>query len=469
MEIKIKRTRSLSVLLLGYLTLFFVQIITIMFLALFGFSLGLNSGFLLPPSYSEQALQKAEPQLLQSSPFDPAAVPYPCSYALFEADGRLISSSMSKKTLTDAMNDFAVQPVPSRQTEAPEPSGASGPRYRQLLRTDGTRLIVEYDIRAHFANPKLDKLFLKPEELTILLFLVCFILIAVCIAMKFSKKLKMELDPLIRATTSITQRNLDFESVPTHIREFNTVLQSIDELKSALAASLKEQWDMEQHKKLLLSAVTHDIKTPLTIIKGNAELLLENRPTSADQELLQYIQISSNKIEAYLNLLITTAAATDDAHTKRQSFSVSDLAEEIEKQGSALCRIKHLTLSVTRKKLPETFWGDSLLISSAITNILDNGAEHSPEGGCMTLEIAGDDSGSLSFTVSDWGTGFSNDGLNNAAAEFYTEHKERSGAHYGLGLSIAKTVAETHGGQLSIENRKEGSGAIVRLTLNKLD
>lgn len=431
MEIKIKRTRSLSVLLLGYLTLFFVQIITIMFLALFGFSLGLNSGFLLPPSYSEQALQKAEPQLLQSSPFDPAAVPYPCSYALFEADGRLISSSMSKKTLTDAMNDFAVQPVPSRQTEAPEPSGASGPRYRQLLRTDGTRLIVEYDIRAHFANPKLNALFLKPEELALLLFFVCFILVAVRTAMKFSKKLKIELEPLIRATTSITQKNLDFESVPTHIREFNTVLQSI--------------------------------------IKGNAELLLENRPASADQELLQYIQISSNKIEAYLNLLITTAAAGNDALAKRERFSVSELAAEIEKQGAALCRMRHLTLYVTRKKLPEIFWGDSLLISSAVTNILDNGAEHSPEGGCMTLEIAGDDSGSLSFTVSDWGTGFSNDGLNNAAAEFYTEHKERSGAHYGLGLSIAKTVAETHGGQLSIENRKEGSGAIVRLTLNKLD
>lgn len=469
MEMKRKRTHSLSMLLLGYLTLFCVLIITIMLLALFGFSMGLNSGFLLPPSHSEQALQKAGQQLIQSRPFDPSAVPYPCSYVLFGADSRLISSSMSKKALTGAIKYLAAQSTPSQQLGAPEPSGASGPRYRQLVRTDGTRLIVEYDIRAHFANPKLDKLFLKPEELTILLFFVCFILIAVCITMKFSKKLKMELDPLIGATTSITQRNLDFESVPTHIREFNTVLQSIDELKSALTSSLKEQWEMEQHKKLLLSAVTHDIKTPLTIIKGNAELLLENRPASADQELLQYIQISSNKIEAYLNLLITTAAAGNDAPAKRERFSVSDLAEEIEKQGAALCRIKHLTLSVTREKLPETFCGDSLLISSAVTNILDNGAEHSPEGGCMTLEIAGDDSGSLSFTVSDWGTGFSNDGLNNAAAEFYTEHKERSGAHYGLGLSIAKTVAETHGGQLSIENRKEGSGAIVRLTLNKLD
>ncbi|WP_165916456.1 sensor histidine kinase [Marinisporobacter balticus] len=230
----------------------------------------------------------------------------------------------------------------------------------------------------------------------------CFILIAVVIAFKFSKKLKIELAPLIKATDSIKQKDLDFEIVPIQIRELNAVLQSINELKTALSDSLNQQWNMEQSKKTQISAIAHDIKTPLTIIKGNTELLLESELSQADKDLLQYIQLSSGKIEDYIELLMTASTVTNSAKFQEASFFVQNFILEIEKQAKALCCVKNITFCIGMKILPEIFYGDVLLISRVVLNILNNAVEYSYDGSKIEFKITGSKE-ELPFTLADSG------------------------------------------------------------------
>lgn len=452
MEIKKSKATSLYILFLRYLALFCMVILLLATVGIVSFYYALEKGIILPANYAEQAIQKIENQLIQNEIFDESLIPFPCTYVIFSKAGDVQKGNMSKEEIDNA-----------RENLNGKLNTVNG-HYRIIQRNDGSNIIIKYDLWAHFSSPVLHKLFQKPELLAIIILFVNFILIAVVIAFKFSKKLNTELTPLIKATTSIKQKDLDFNILPSQIKEFNAVLQSINELKTALSDSLKQQWNIEQSKKIQISAIAHDIKTPLTIIKGNTELLLESELAVEDKDLLQYIQTNSSKIENYIELLITASAVTDSVDFRKNLFSLQGFLWEIEEQAKALCHIKNISLRVEKSNLPETFCGDSLLISRAVLNLLDNAVEYSPIGSDIGFKITGNEE-VISFTVTDSGKGFSSEGLKNSTTLFFTEQIERSGKHYGLGLHIAKLVAEKHGGQVEVSNKLEGCGAIVEFSI----
>ncbi len=449
MEMKSKKSRSLYTLFLRHLAVFIILTILLIAAIVLSFYYGMTSGAILPANYAEQAIEQAKEQIKNSQPFDERVIPYPCTFALFDNNDNLVSGNMTNKEIVKAKE------VLHNNTKAPIS------RYLLIHREDGY-CIIQYDLQAHFASPTLHKVFPMPELLAILFFLVGFLLIACVIASRFGKKLNAELSPLITATDAIRQQELDFEVSPTHIQEFNTVLNSIDEMKIALGNSLKQQWNAEQNRKTQISALAHDIKTPLTIVKGNTELLLEAELSEADKELLEYIDASSDKIEQYLALLMSAAKAESSVNFNPKSFSVDEFISEIKLEATALCLPKNITLTTDIRDLLETFYGDKVLLVSALSNILANAIEYSPPHGNVAISISGKED-MLTFTITDSGKGFSFASLKNATQQFYTEKEERSGKHYGMGLFIAESVAKKHYGQLIIANKVEGCGAVVTL------
>lgn len=449
MEMKSKKSRSLYMLFLRHLAVFTTLTILLIAVIVLSFYYGMTSGAILPANYAEQAIEQAKEQIKNSQPFDESVIPYPSAYALFDNNDNLVSGNMTNKEIVKAKE------VLHNNTKAPIS------RYLLIHREDGY-CIIQYDLQAHFASPILHKLFPMPELLVILLFVVGFLLVACVIASRFGKKLNAELSPLITATDAIRQQELDFEVSPTHIQEFNSVLNSINEMKIALATSLKQQWNAEQNRKMQITALAHDIKTPLTIVKGNTELLLEAELSEADKELLEYIHASSDKIEQYLALLMSAAKAGSTVEFNPKSFSVGEFISEIKLEATALCLAKNITLTTDIRNIPETFYGDKVLLVSALSNILANAIDYSPPHGNVTISInAMEDM--LTFTITDSGKGFSLASLKNATQQFYTEQEERSGKHYGMGLFIAESVARKHYGQLIIANKVEGCGAVVTL------
>lgn len=446
MEVK---DTSLYKLFLRYLAEFFLFTIIwfIVLVAIFG--VGLWSGFILPANYGEWAIEQMEEKIAQSEEFDETLIPYPCTYVLVDIEGNILSSNMTEKESGKAQEAVKNTNLYSKE------------RYLVIERKDSF-CIVNYDMYVHFASPVINKWLPYPEVLMVILFFTGFLAIAVIIAVLFGRKLKKELVPIIEATDSIRKQELQLYFKATKIREFNTVLNSIKDMKKALEKSLKRQWSMEQNRKMQISAITHDIKTPLTIIKGNAELLQESKLLPEDKELLQYILISSNKIEKYIELLMETAKAESNDEIKKENFSVNECILEIEMQTKAYCKAQNITLFTKKENLPDSFYGDEELIIRAVSNILDNAVEYTPMQGQIEFTITGSED-KLVFRVADSGNGFSEKNLHCATEQFYTECEERSGKHYGLGLFIAKSVAIRHNGELLIENRQDGSGAVVTL------
>lgn len=451
MEVKHKKTSGLFALFLRYLSAFCGVNILFVFLLGFGFYYSLMHGILLPANYGEQMLKNNREALETSRPFNSALVPFTCTYALFDKNGAVLEGNMNQR-------DTALA---SQLLSGDSPAGHS--TFFLIERSDSF-CIVKYDLLAHFASPSLHRLFPKPELMLIPVFLGGFILSAVAAAVLFGRNLKQQLSPLIKATEAIKRQELTFDVSPGSIREFNRVLDSINSLKATLQASLEQQWQGEQNKRIQLAALTHDIKTPLTIIKGNTELILESELSQEPMELAAAIHSNAEKIEQYICLLMDAVTAENMGTLNYSDFSVSDLLEALVSQAKELCLTKNLGFTLKTDELPEHFQGDRLLIFRGLINIIDNAVEYSPPESEICL-FAGEKNKMLSFTVTDCGRGFSQAALKQAPQQFYTEQAGRTGRHYGLGLFVSKSAAQKHGGSLILANRKDTSGASVTMTL----
>ena len=136
-------------------------------------------------------------------------------------------------------------------------------------------MIVRYQMVAKFSDPFLREIFTNAEFLILFIALLLFLTEAVLTARNFGRYLKRRLDTLTEIAAKVGQEDLDFEREYSDIREVDDVLGALFKMKEALQRSLEEQWESRRQKQEQIAALAHDIKTPLTIIRGNAELMQE--------------------------------------------------------------------------------------------------------------------------------------------------------------------------------------------------
>ena len=450
-----KRTISLYKLFLQYLAAFCLTVLLLAAAVVACAAAAFQSGFVLQANYAERAVGEARDRIARSETFDRALVPFPCTYILIGQDGTVMESDMTSDEIEYTFEKIKAL-VNSTSRDAMH-------QYALIERADSL-CVVCYDMYVHFASPVLDQWLPRPELLAIFSLLALFLADAFVTAVRFGRRLKRELEPIIDTVDRIAVQELDLDVTMTGIWEFNTVLHSIREMGEALERSLKEQWELEQEQRVQIASVAHDIKIPLTVVKGNAELLLEEELSGEDREVLESISAGADRIEKYIGLLCDAAWAENAGHAAAREFVVAACIGEIRQQAAFLCRAKDITLTVREEELPETFYGDQEVIVRAVSNILDNAVEYTPGQGAIELFVSGSGN-QLLFQVTDSGKGFSDNSLKYAARQFYTECGARSGKHYGLGLYMADKAAQRHGGRLVIANRQDGDGAVVTLTV----
>lgn len=408
------------------------------------FYAGLNTGVILPANYVESYLLSIEDELVSSRTFSKELLPEACEYALFDSEGKYLEGNSEdidklRKCLAGKrlQNDYKI-----------------------VVREDGYCVIC-YSIRAHFSNAALHKWIPYLEATIIVLFAIIFLLIITINALCFGRKLRRKLTPLLEEILHIKERDLVFAAGYSDIREFNEILLSLNDMKEALANSLKKEWATEQRRKENISALAHDIKTPLTIIKGNVELLREETEIEEIYACADTINENTDKIEHYIRLLIEETNGVD---VVIEEIDLPELIKGIKEQSGVLCNTEQLPLVIKENwsKQNKGKIEGAERIQRAVLNIVANALEHTDrkKGIQLTFE---EDEGLVCIRVEDYGNGFSEEALLHATEQFFTEKKERSGAHYGLGLHFAEKVAKEHGGRLCIRNKKQEKGAEVTL------
>ena len=232
---------------------------------------------------------------------------------------------------------------------------------------------------------------------------------------------------------------------------FNRMLDRIE----SLVSGIKEMSDN----------IAHDLKSPITRIRGLAEVTL-----TTDRSLEGYEKLAASTIEECDRLLdmINTMLLISKTEAGAGSLTIEqmDMAAVIRNAldlFQAIAEDKGVTLDAD---IPEhcILYGDIRMIQRLVANLLDNAIKYTPSSGRVSLSLACGDGQMATFSVADSGVGISARDLPHIFERFYRCDQSRSEAGTGLGLSLARTIAEAHGGRIDVESTPgQGSVFTVRL------
>ncbi len=267
------------------------------------------------------------------------------------------------------------------------------------------------------------------------------------------------------ATEQIQKQNLDFEVGSSEISEYNAVLNSISEMKDSLKLSLEQQWKAEQSQREQIAALAHDLKTPLTVIQGNIDLMNETKLDDEQRLYAGYITESSEQIQLYIKTLIDISRTVTGYRLQLEKFDIANYMEQIEAQASALCVTKEIRLNMETETDMGCFEADKLLLKRAIMNVINNALEYSPQRGTIYVQTQRKEN-FLQVIITDEGNGFTNGDLRHAREQFFMGDRSRSSTmHYGMGLYITNSIVKQHNGELTLKNSDKTGGAEVTIKI----
>ena len=405
--------------------------------------------------YSEIRANELAPILAATPDLSDVQIPMGIEYALLDKNYQLIETTLDENELEQAMR-YAT-------------TGASDQNLQKrylLVTRENEYVVLQYYIGAQYTNEWMNKYLPSPDILLIVLIAAGGLFVCLLLTARFAKNLRLQLVPLFEATSEVAKQNLDFEVGHSNIKEFEDVLISFSHMKESLKASLEQQWKAEQMQKEQIAALAHDLKTPLTVIQGNADLISETELDEEQRLYAEYIGCSSEQMQLYIRTLIDISRAATGYQLNIEDIDLPAYIKQLREQIDALCQTKKIGLQMEIENLPAVLSADKLLLERAIMNVVNNALDYSPQDSSISISMIGN-KGSLEISVTDAGPGFSQEDLMHAEEQFYmADHSRSSDLHFGMGLFITKSIIRQHGGQLILSNSKKTGGARVTISIS---
>lgn len=408
----------------------------------------INIGFLLPAVASAQACADARETVasMTADTFDSLQISDLCRWAVVQND-TVLQTNMDDRHLKIALNAFH--------------GGSGNPGYQYDVKmADGSFCLLQYDYATPYADPALrDTL---PDFQTCYILLLA-VLILVWLGWQTHCTVRVfaaETACLHRAVDAIAAQQPErIDADGAHLREFSATLHAMQTMGRELTDSLQSQWRMEQQRAEQIAALTHDLKTPLSIIQGNADLLAEDALSADQQTQVEAILRGTDRAQQYLAALRTACAPPATGET----FSSHTLVSELAETARALCAPAGVQL-ILNEQWQGTLCAAQCDLLRAAENLLDNAVRYTPRGGTVTLLVTKEKQDFI-LRVTDTGPGFTPEALAKAGEMLYTDAARSDAAHQGLGLYFARKVAQSHGGVLVLSNLPAAHGACAELRL----
>ena len=295
---------------------------------------------------------------------------------------------------------------------------------------------------------------------------VLFITIGIGVAatIYYQKKLKIPIAQLQNGVEKIQEDNLDFHVEYNEDDELGELCCSMEKMRSELWQKQKALWESLEQRKLLNASVAHDIRTPITVLKGYLDYLEKVIPQDKLTEDMLLDTVSSmqgavNRLEQYVDC-VRDVEKIENIEIEKRPENVKRLLDEMRSNVQQLETNKEILISSNIMTMDEVRLDKSVLFR-IFENLLQNALRYAKKQVRINISQKKD---FLILTVEDDGNGFAGKDLEKAATVFYSSDKE--GQHFGIGLSICRILCEKHGGLLSISNNKNKRGACVTAKLN---
>lgn len=412
-------------------------------------NLAINSGWVLPANYPESLIPPIEEKIKEGN-LQTDAIPEFFDYQLKE-QGEIRADTFPKrkqKQVAKAAISGKTQGATSWTREIFVP-----------IKGDQQEIVLSYHLVSDFASGRLRKVLPSFEMLELSLFLFALILAFFFSLRHYSRKLQGELAKINQANLEIAQLNLEFSNQKSSIKEIDAILQTIDQLKNSLNDSLQQQWQLQNEQETSLQGLLHDLRTPLTLIQGNLELLAETDLSSQQAEFLQDAKKGIARLEQQTERLkqVTRPNSLESQKTAIDQPFLS----RCEKIARELAKTKQLSVAFSGETTAALGLANEPLFQ-VIQNLLQNSVEAASEKSTLYLSFKQTEK-HYQIKIRDEGPGFSKVGLETATEKNYST---KTDGHEGLGLYLGQCYMDQVGGKLqirNIESQGEITGAEVTL------
>lgn len=336
-------------------------------------------------------------------------------YQITDLEGKIIYGNekeriiKNKKQLIESINKTDIDNLDRASV-----FGSKVKRYIPILDSDSNVkgvAIIKYNIETSVKKDKNEKIVRVFQVFLPFSPFVYIIIFTIIFTRKLIKSIQQPINEIIDASNKIKEKDLDFKINYKSNNELGKLVSSFEEMKNALKESLNKQWIMEEDRKEMIKAIAHDLKTPITVIQGHVEVLIEGGIKDPI------------RVEKYLNII--------KANTERMGRLISDinLASEIENKNfdlvpvkvdiieflekkqqdyKVLCKDKNIEFKLLLEKnfdLNREFSIDAERLEQILDNIISNAIRYTPSGKLIITKVKIYNH-IIKFIVEDEGTGF---------------------------------------------------------------
>jgi two-component system OmpR family sensor kinase/two-component system sensor histidine kinase BaeS len=273
-----------------------------------------------------------------------------------------------------------------------------------------------------------------------------------------SRGMSRPLAHLTEATRDVAAGDLDVR-VPSHYPG------EAGELASAFNQMTEDLARADELRRNLTADVAHELRTPLSVIRGKLEGVLDGVYPATPEHLEPVVQETELLTRLVEDLRLLAHAEAGQLALKRQPMAIGDLLRDAQVNFSPQAADRGVTLALDLPGDLPPVMADRRRIAQVLGNLLSNALRHTPEGGCVTLSAAEKEE-TVEVAVSDTGAGIPSEDLPYVFERFWRGDASRSrvSGGTGLGLAIAKQLVEMHGGEIGVDSTL-GEGAVFRFTL----
>lgn len=263
----------------------------------------------------------------------------------------------------------------------------------------------------------------------------------------------------------VGERTLELEE---RTRELDSALRDADTARAALSERNESLLELDRFKDRMLGLISHDLRSPLTSIRGYVELLLDKETGELDENQERFLNVvkrNADRLDGQIgDLLLVAGIAEGNLSIYRSTVDLSRLVMEAVETAAPQAQQKDIDLRAACRPL-RPIDADGAHLAQVLDNLLSNAIKYTPEGGSVDVRAWYDEDW-ITLTVTDTGLGMTREELESIFNPFFRteDAKERGIKGTGLGLVIVKAVVEAHGGGVRVDSQP-GSGSRFTITL----
>lgn len=271
---------------------------------------------------------------------------------------------------------------------------------------------------------------------------------------------------LAGAADRIAEQDLDFAIGTVRGRELGRLSETLEHMRASLLEAQRELWRTAESRRRLNAAFAHDLRTPITVLKGTVEMaqMRLHRGDELDPSSLDALSVQVARLERYATSM-GGLTKLEDRPVERERLSADVLRGELEHHvaGVVSARGSELDLELaSRSESAEsirhgmTVLLDLSLVEEVLDNLLSNACAHAVSSVTFDMMV---DAGTLTLVVTDDGPGFTPEALHRGCDPFFSENK--SAEHFGLGLNVSSVLCGLHGGEIALTNAETGGARVI--------